>query len=325
MPHEPSRRSSFNILMAPWPLVMEASDLVPAQRQSHSSGFGYFDYSPKTADAVRPVKEWVEGLFEYAHKIGQEIDLLVFPECSLTVKQWQSISRIAKKNGASLIAGVRGKNDDGTSFDNSLRIKTPYAWQPEFVQYKHHRWQIEASQITTYGLGGTLGAEKSWWENIEIRDRALRFIASRPELVLCPLICEDLARQDPVAELVRSVGPNLVIALLMDGPQMAERWSARYATVLADDPGSSVLTISSLGMVKLSRPYNCKPSRIVGSWKDPFGKFTPLEIADREVGLILNLQFRKRIECTIDGRTDGGVASTPILCGIHPVMQRDRL
>jgi hypothetical protein len=27
------------------------------------------------------------------------------------------------------------------------------------------------------------------------------------------LICEDLARQDPAADLIRAVGPNLLIAL----------------------------------------------------------------------------------------------------------------
>ena len=45
------------------------------------------------------------------------------------------------------------------------------------------------------------------------------------------LICEDLARQEPAAELIRAVGSNLVIALLMDGPQLNNRWPARYAAV----------------------------------------------------------------------------------------------
>src|SRR5687768_17746605 len=37
------------------------------------------------------------------------------------------------------------------------------------------------------------------------------------------LICEDLARQDPIAELVRHVGPTLVVTILMDGPQLKNR------------------------------------------------------------------------------------------------------
>lgn len=68
------------------------------------------------------------------------------------------------------------------------------------------------------------------------------------------LVCEDLARQDPAADLIRAVGPNLLIALLMDGPQLSGRWPARYASVLAEDPGTSVLTLTSLGMAERSRP-----------------------------------------------------------------------
>ena len=58
-------------------------------------------------------------------------------------------------------------------------------------------------------------------------------------------VCEDLARLDAVAELLRTVGPTLVVTVLLDGPQLASRWTARYASVLADDPGSAVLTLTS--------------------------------------------------------------------------------
>ena len=71
---------------------------------------------------------------------------------------------------------------------------------------------------------------------------------------MCVLICEDLARQDPVTEVIRAVGPNLVFALLMDGPQLRNRWASRYASVLAEDPGCSVLSLTSLGMSRRSRP-----------------------------------------------------------------------
>jgi hypothetical protein len=42
------------------------------------------------------------------------------------------------------------------------------------------------------------------------------------------LVCEDLARKDPAADLIRAVGPNLLIALLMDGPQLKSRWPGRW-------------------------------------------------------------------------------------------------
>jgi hypothetical protein len=50
----------------------------------------------------------------------------------------------------------------------------------------------------------------------------------------------------PGADVMNAIGPNLVIALLMDGPQREHRWPGRYATVLADDPGSAVLTVTCL-------------------------------------------------------------------------------
>ncbi len=50
----------------------------------------------------------------------------------------------------------------------------------------------------------------------------------------------------PLRTVIRSVGPNLVIVLLMDGPQLVRRWPGKYATVLSDDPGSAVLTVTSL-------------------------------------------------------------------------------
>ncbi len=313
-------RNSYNVLVAPWPLATNSSDFMAASRQSKQSNkFGYFDYSPNKSSRTLAPSRWLASLFLNAKRIGQDIDLVVFPESALTESQWHSVAKVANTNNASVIAGVRKRGLNLQPGQNSLRFKVPYPWQEESVQHKHHRWQIEKDQITTYGLGGTLQRSKSWWENIEIKDRVLNFFAIGPDLVICPLICEDLARQDPVGEIVRAVGPNLVIALLMDGPQLDHRWSARYATVLADDPGSSVLTVSSLGMVQLSRPRGCKPSRVVASWKDSLGSFVPLELAIDQTAMILNLQFEISEEHSIDGRWDGGVASTPVLCGVHPL------
>jgi len=138
-------------------------------------------------------------------------------------------------------------------------------------------------------------------------------------MVLAAPICEDLARPDPVGDLVRAVGPNLVIALLMDGPQLKERWSSRYATVLADDPGCSVLTLTSLGMSKLSRPRS-GPSRsnVIGLWKDAKnGVPQEIELDAGAEGVILSITMRHEEEWSADGRSDGGYAIYPVLSGIH--------
>jgi len=123
-----------------------------------------------------------------------------------------------------------------------------------------------------------------------------------------------------VANLVRSVGPNLVIALLMDGPQTKERWAARYATVLADDPGCSVLSFTSLGMSQLSRPQTGPSrSRVVAIWKDAFSSASEIELPIGYDAVAISLSIRYREEYTADGRGDDEAAAFPILSGVHPI------
>lgn len=187
-------------------------------------------------------------------------------------------------------------------------------------QQKHHRWKLDRNQILQYGCATNLSHDKEWWEYIEIAQREIAFVSMNPWLTMSVLICEDLARQDPVAEIIRAVGPNLVIALLMDGPQLSSRWSARYATVLADDPGCSVLTLTSIGMATMSRPPGKAVSRVVGLWKDAV-RPDPVEIVLPEGAdaIVLTLSAENHEEFTADGRSDGGTTGYPILAGIHPV------
>lgn len=316
------RTEGCNVLLAPWPIAIQSSDFKPSSAVSKTKGVGYFEYCPNgQANDLKEVERYVKNLFEHTHKIGQKPDIVVFPECSLSVSQWETVCVVAEKYGAVVLAGVHIKGKARRKGSNQLRIRAPQLWmRKDFIQNKHHRWKVDRSQVLNYSLGGTLSAEKCWWESIKVEHRELGFFAMHPDLVMCPLICEDLARQEPVADLVRSVGPNLVVALLMDGPQIDSRWSSRYATVLAEDPGSSVLTLSSLGMVKLSKPpRGCKPTRTIGSWKEGGGEFMPLELGERDAGLLLNLQFKYEDEISADGRSDGGISSTPVLCGLHQI------
>src|SRR6185436_9889999 len=105
-------------------------------------------------------------------------------------------------------------------------------------------WRLTRTQVKQYQLGGSLLSKKEWWEGTKLVSRKVTFINVGENLTICPLICEDLARQEPIADLIRTVGPSLVITILMDGPQKRERWSARYASVLSEDPGSAVITLT---------------------------------------------------------------------------------
>ena len=70
---------------------------------------------------------------------------------------------------------------------------------------------------------------------MKVPRRTIHFVEHGDEIAIVSLVCEDLAQIDSVAEVIRSVGPSVVYAPLLDGPQISSRWSARYASVLADD------------------------------------------------------------------------------------------
>lgn len=241
------------------------------------------------------------------------IDIVVFPEAALSQGEDDLdivLDTLAERGIPLLLAGVRGGRTNTVQLFE-LNRKEPTV----FCQHKHHRWCIDSAQIAMYDLGFYLHPDKRWWEDIEVAPRTLQCFAVSEWLTCIPLICEDLARADPVAETIRRIGPNLVIALLQDGPQLVGRWPARYATVLADDPGSSVLTLTSLGMVLRSTSRGALPvSRKVALWKDR-GGVRELELPEGAAGLLLSLSSSRNTEYSADGRSDGGHASNIVYSG----------
>lgn len=318
VPHDHGAR--LNLVLAPWPL-----DLVPTQFSEAASDnvrmaddvHGCFSYTPRN-DLIE-LEAWLRRLMAGAARLCGRVDGVVFPEGALSQSDFDVVEEIVLGLGSFIVAGVIGKTDSGVS-RNQVLLKTDPKLAP-IVQSKHHRWVLDKKQIEMYGLGCSLEPSKRWWENIEIDSRAVNFAVLHSDLTLCCLICEDLARQDPVADLVRTVGPNLVIALLADGPQLGQRWPGRYATVLAEDPGSSVLTLTSLGMCALTKPPRGKqPSRSIALWKDAFGDVQEIELKPNALGVVLSLRTQIETEWTADGRSDEKVASYPILVGAHQVM-----
>jgi len=322
IPQAPTTKHSMNLLIAPWPLKLRPSQFGPAPGtlENMPPGFGFAEFKPD--DDPTSVANWLADLMDAAALISGTIDGVVFPEASLSQGEYLRVKKLVLARGAFLIAGVlRDAPTPGTPCSNLLMFDATHHGVPMTItQSKHHRWRLDRGQIEMYGLGGKLDPTKEWWEHIALGPREVHFVSLNEQLSLCCLVCEDLARQDPVAELVRSVGPNLVVALLMDAPQLGARWPARYATVLADDPGSSVLTVTSAGMVDLTRtPRNGKPSRSIGLWKDARSDFTELELPPGAAGLVLSLCTERMEEWTADGRSNRGFTGYCRLGGVHAV------
>jgi len=241
---------SINLLLIPWPFEVIVSQFheTAGATARLPKGFGFFTF---TDDSPESLTALVEALHAEAKRKLGRIDGVVLPELSITDDQFPALRSILPPE-CFLLAGVGRGESDGQRGTNQVRLSFPQV--TDVVQRKHHPWKLDESQVIQYGLGGVLSPYREWWEYIDCTDRRLTFISMSEDLVMCALVCEDLARPDPVANIVRAVGPNLVVALLMDGPQTKERWAARYAAVLAEDPGCSVLSLTSLGMAHSAAP-----------------------------------------------------------------------
>jgi hypothetical protein len=194
------------------------------------------------------------------------------------------------------------------------------------VQLKHHRWCLDRGQILQYDLGSRLPASLDCWERVFLGERRITFVTFKEWLTTCVLICEDLARQEPVTEVIRSVGPNLVFALLMDGPQLRNRWPSRYASVLAEDPGCSVLSLTSLGMSARSRPaQGVDRSRSIALWRDAIYGEREIELPPDTDACVLSLVCRTEREFTIDGRPDSKPSYFPVYAGVVPFSSKEKV
>ena len=329
-----------NLLVLPWPNEVETADFTPVpdrvrRTQSDDDMPGYFRFRPRETLTPHQFGHALRRVLVTAREHTSQIDAVVFPEAALTEAQYDIAERIAVEQRLILICGVRINRHRGR--DSNLSIMQPAGAMREgggtngrakrrlvkymrLVQAKHHRWCLNRDQLVCYQLGGQLPMKHNWWENIELPQRLIYFL-SLNRLTWSVLICEDLARQDPAADLIRAVGPNLLIALLMDGPQLKNRWAARYASVLAEDPGSSVLTLTSLGMAKRSRPFlratgrRADPSRVIALWRDAVNGEVEICLDDKENACVLSLECRRRKEYSADGRHDGSQSHYPVFAG----------
>ena len=315
-------KGGMNLLLAPWPdrVVPDQFRACGGSLHEMPNEFGFVSYSP--TDNPGRLSKRMDAMLKAAKEFVGRIDGVILPELALSLGEYVAVRKAVLGHGAFLVGGVvTPPNVDGRPGRNWLAFDMRFGGKDFNLleQDKHHRWRLDRSQIEQYGLGGHLDPSRDWWEHVEVPQREVHFVPLNDEVTLCCLICEDLARQDPVADLVRSVGPNLVIALLMDAPQVRARWPARYATVLADDPGSSVLTLSSVGMVDLARPpAGVQASRSIALWKDArSASAVEIELPRGGDAVIVSLCNERVQEWTADGRSFERKSAYPRLAGVH--------
>jgi hypothetical protein len=313
----PRAGDRLTLLLVPHPPVIRASDFRPVMgplQNMDESRYGFYEYAPEEGfDPAQTV-----DLLAHARRQVGDVDMVVLPEGALEESEVPGIQALLAEEGVSyVVAGVRQSPREGSEFGGNYAHFGAGDWQAP-PQHKHHRWCLDASQVHQYHLGAALDPRRHWWEAIGVPRRSLTFVAVSEGVAICPLVCEDLARPDPVTDVIRSIAPTLVVALLLDGPQLAARWPARYASVLADDPGCSVLTLTALGMTQRSQPPGHAPSRVIALWKDPHRGLQQIALADGARAVALTAHARSVAVPSADGRT-GKDVSELVLSGIEQI------
>ena len=304
------RQAPFNLLIIPFPYSLPGSSFtpVPTASASYDRAFKLDPGIWTAATTPREFADFIIGLIKRAHTEMEPVHAVVLPETALMNDFAAQIAGLlaAESDVELLLTGTLHRDDGRTRNSASMFRMLSHSVVQKSSQSKHHRWCLDGDQVKRYHLGNVLDPQARWWEAIEVSYRHCFTTVFRPGAALSVLVCEDLARYDPVLTVMNAIGPNLVLALLMDGPQLEHRWSGRYATSLADDPGSAVLTVTSLGMIARSSMPGETISREIALWKEPGGKAVPLKLPKGDHALLLSLTSRRVEQHTLDGRADGG-------------------
>jgi hypothetical protein len=305
-----------NLLLLPWPLRVREADFQAVEgsvQRLAKEPFGFFEFAPEE----RLDLGLVERMLLAAREEVGSVDVVLLPESAIEEGELDGLEALLNRHGVSYLqAGLRsrarrsggfGRNQMHVGVNPRLEKGGPFPNPPcgqwfHIRQDKHHRWSLDERQIYQYHLGGALHPHIRWWEAIEAPRRSVQVVEVGEGITIVSLVCEDLAQNDDVAEVIRSIGPTIVSTALLDGPQLTSRWSARYASVLADDPGSAVMTLTSFGMAQRSRPSGLESSPVIALWKDPARGTREISLEPGAQGVLLTVCGARATRRTADGR-----------------------
>jgi hypothetical protein len=320
------------LLLLPWPLRVRESDFRSLQtsvQRLDNEPYGFFEFAPSEPLDL----DLLDRVLVAAREETTGVDVVVLPESAVDEEDIDDLEALLHRHGVIMLqTGVRQHaREAGRLPANWIHIgvnpelekgrRQPSGdGEPWFHirQNKHHRWSLDENQIYQYHLGGALHPQIQWWEAMEVPRQAVQFVEVA-ELTMVSLVCEDLTQRDSVAQLIEAVGPTVVTTGLLDGPQLTSRWSARYASVLADDPGSAVLTLTSYGMVQRSRPNGQDASAVVALWKDPEHGTREIPLEPGAHGVLLTFCVGRANRRSADGRDpiDNGIRAFDV--AVHQV------
>lgn len=313
----------LNLLLIPYPFKISAMSFQASSSRGEINDGGVSLYPNRSGwfemkaswcsdEGLENFLKFVSDLIEIAESDCGTVHGLIFPEGAL---KWEYISKLTKHlldKHQEIEFFVSGSIDNCNATSGNFAISVEFYVNAEgerkalvVSRAKHHRWRLDRSQIESYGLASSLDPRVLWWEKTPILRREVIVNIFRERSIFATMICEDLASSDPCHETIRAIGPNIVFVLLMDGPQIVSRWPGRYATALADDPGSAVLTLTSLGLVARSNDGRGKEKNwSIGLWKDDSGTIREILCGPESQGVVLSLSATLVKDQTLCGRAN---------------------
>jgi hypothetical protein len=327
-----------SVLLLPWPLRVRDVDfrVIPGSvRRLDKEPYGFFEFAPR-----EPLDfDLVDRTLRAAREEVGNVDIVMLPESALEEGEIGELEALLDSHGvASLRTGVRGRlRESGQRPGNWVHIGVNPRLDPSgplgaggsqdwfhLRQNKHHRWSLDESQILQYHLGGVLHPHIRWYEAIDTPRASVQFMETGAGTLTANIVCEDLTQNDEVGEIIRSVGPTFMTAFLLDGPQLASRWGARYASVLADDPGAAVLTLTSYGMAVRSRPHGHDPSAVVALWKQPDGGAREIPLEPGAHAVLLTVAGDVATRRSADGRRPADTGASIFEVAIHQIRATEK-
>ncbi|MFT4924091.1 MAG: hypothetical protein ACI8WB_000169 [Phenylobacterium sp.] len=172
-------RDVLNLLIFPWPEVVNKNDFKPVNKQNCLEMNDYFAFFEYSHEGQLDFKTIINKIEQAREEVG-EVDLVIFPESAMsadsaTELSIQVFSHYEKtdnlNNCPTIVTGVFKAGTKDQYGANTLMVY--YASQTEYnqtikqemaEQYKHHRWFLDRSQIFNYKLGNILTPNRKWWE-----------------------------------------------------------------------------------------------------------------------------------------------------------------
>jgi hypothetical protein len=255
----------LNILLVPFPYKADKSSI--SGNRDKSEEWGRFQILQTwlqkpdgPGSAAESFSEFICALVESAERSDNRVHAVAFPEYALSWPIYDTVVRALRSRFPKMEFVIAGLSSDCNGRNGNQVVFSSFHLHPNdnkpviesHSHRKHHRWLMGRAQIKEYGLEEQLDPNLTWWEYLEIEERVVNMDVFRKTSTIAVACAEDLVRVDPGLAMLRNVGPNLIVGLNMDGPQMKKRWVGRFSASLTDDPGSSVLILTSKAMINWS-------------------------------------------------------------------------